>query len=200
METSFTIRTQAFVARLDRCSRIVWFGFAMLLLFALAAPFASAQILIEVECTEQNGECVEILNPNPVQINVGEQVQWLIRSECGIPPCSGVCVINVPPGPGFPGFFDDVNAGQLSNVTPQFNQQGVFYYQLECSPVVIGTIIVGNPTMQLFINGPCPGTVTLTASGATAGGKVFFGYGFSSGTTNVPGCPGLKVDIGNAKL
>ena len=158
------------------------------------------QAIIEVDCFDNNGVCEEVLNPNPLVIPVGAQVQWLFDPTCADLPCSGQCRIDVPAGPGFPGFFDVVNIPGFSNVTPPFNQQGIFYYELECSPVVIGTIIVGNAGMQLFIQGSCPGTVTLEAKSATAGATVFFAYGFASGSTNLPGCAGTSIDIKRARL
>jgi hypothetical protein len=170
------------------------------LCFGVWSPASQAQEVIEVFCFDNVGQCFEELHPNPIVIPPGGSVQWLFDPSCGIGPCSGRCQINVPPGPGFNGFNDVVNVPGFSNQTPPFNQPGVFYYQLECSPAVIGTIIVGNPGLQLFIQGSCPGNVTLSATQATAGAKVFFAYGFASGSTNVPGCPGVSADINKARL
>lgn len=170
------------------------------LAFFPAAALVRGQAIIEVDCFDNDGVCEEALNPNPLVIPVGAQVQWLFNPTCADFPCSGRCRIDVPEGPGFPGFFDVVNIPGFSNITPPFNQEGIFYYQLECSPVVIGTIIVGNPGMQLFIQGSCPGTVTVESKGATAGAKVFFAYGFASGSTKIPGCAGTSIDIKRARL
>lgn len=187
------------LARMASCSRLLVAGLLILQL-GMIASVARGQEVIEVFCFDNQGNCFEELQPNPVVIPVGGQVQWLFDESCGLGPCSGVCRINVPPGEGFQGFNDEVRVPGFSNITPPFNLPGVFYYQLECSPAVIGTIIIGNPGLQLFIQGSCPGNVTLSASQATAGAKVFFAYGFSAGTTNIPGCPGVTADINKAKL
>lgn len=54
---------------------------------------------------------------------------------------------------------------------------------------------------NLILSTPAPGVAgvmnTLTAYGAGAGTRIHFVYGFSMGTTPVPGCPGLSVDIAN---
>ncbi len=161
-----------------------------------ANSLAYGQIaLVEVTCSDVAGECFELANPDPVFIPVGGQVQWNFDISCAERPCSGECEISVPPGPGFPGFVDNVVAPGLSAVTPEFNEPGVFYYTVECSPPLIYTIIVGSTDMLLFINGGCPGTLTLSVTQATAGATVYFAYGFSSGSAPVPNCPGLTVDI-----
>lgn len=40
----------------------------------------------------------------------------------------------------------------------------------------------------------------LQAAGAAPGERVYFVYGFSSGATGVPGCPGLTIGIANAQI
>ncbi len=177
--------------------------FTGILIFALlimATPVVHGQAIVDVGCVDNGGDCFEILNPNPVFINVGDEVQWLFDPSCGEPPCSGRCEINVPPGPGFPGFNDLVNVPGFSNVTPPFGQQGVFYYSLECSPAIIGTIIVGSPALKIVITGPCPGTATVDVADATAGAKIHIVYGFASGQTQIPGCPGMSVDIKKPRI
>ena len=58
--------------------------------------------------------------------------------------------------------------------------------------------------MELSMLGPRPGIAgqvnTLIATGATPGARVYFTYGVGAGSTNVPGCPGLSVDIRSAAL
>lgn len=57
---------------------------------------------------------------------------------------------------------------------------------------------------ELSMLGPRPGLAgqrnSLIATGASAGERVFFAYGMQTGSTAVPGCPGLSVDIRNAAL
>ncbi len=57
---------------------------------------------------------------------------------------------------------------------------------------------------ELSMLGPRPGIAgqvnTLIATGATPGARVYFTYGVSTGSTSVPGCPGLSVDIRSATL
>ncbi|MCC6907316.1 MAG: right-handed parallel beta-helix repeat-containing protein [Phycisphaerales bacterium] len=40
----------------------------------------------------------------------------------------------------------------------------------------------------------------LQAAGATPGNVVYFVYGFATGSTGVPGCPGLTIDIANPRI
>ncbi len=58
----------------------------------------------------------------------------------------------------------------------------------------------GMTGLALSIEGSCPGLATLNVSGATPNATIGFGYGFSGGSTPVPGCPGLTVNIANAQL
>lgn len=52
----------------------------------------------------------------------------------------------------------------------------------------------------LEVTGPCPGRMDACIRGAEKGDRIGFAYGFNSGLTSVPPCPGLKVEIANAKL
>ncbi|MBI3989402.1 MAG: hypothetical protein HY347_07270 [candidate division NC10 bacterium] len=60
------------------------------------------------------------------------------------------------------------------------------------------------PPPGLALTGPTPGLVgtfnTLDVSGATPGEMVFFVHGFQRGSTEVPGCFGVTVDILDPKL
>jgi len=58
----------------------------------------------------------------------------------------------------------------------------------------------GPAEFTLSIEGPCPGLVTLSVANATPGAPIGFGYGFVAGSTAVPGCPGLFIDINAAQL
>lgn len=40
----------------------------------------------------------------------------------------------------------------------------------------------------------------LQAAGATPGERIYFIYGFTSGVTNIPGCPGVMIEIANARI
>lgn len=178
---------------------IIWS--ACLVTSLLITIRAQAQIhTVQVNCVNVNDECIELLNPDPIHILVGEQVDWMFAESCVEFPCSGACEINVPAGDGFPGFFDFVIVPGLSNPTPPFNSPGVFPYRLECSPPIVGTIIVGSPSFPLFITGPCPGKMTATTNNSTPLGPVFFIYAFASGSKSVPGCPGLDVDLKRPKI
>jgi len=54
--------------------------------------------------------------------------------------------------------------------------------------------------LDLVSSGACPGTITLTVSNATPGGRVGFAYGFNPGQTPVPSCPGVFMDINAARV
>lgn len=167
-------------------------------LLVVKTPVSAQTRVVEVFCEDRLGECHEILRPNPIQIEIGEQVAWSITDSCSLRPCSGLCRILVPPGEGFEGFQAEVQAPGRSEPTPPFLAPGVFLYRLECSPILIGSIIVGDPDqIQLSASGNCPGQMTLSASGAVPNNRVHFAYSLSSGSTPVPNCPGLSVDLNN---
>jgi subtilisin family serine protease len=56
----------------------------------------------------------------------------------------------------------------------------------------------------LLLTGPSPGVTgmvnTVDVSGGTPGSTIFFGFGFQSGSTTIPGCPAATVGILNAQL
>ncbi len=54
--------------------------------------------------------------------------------------------------------------------------------------------------LQLTSSGECPGTITLTVTNATPGGRVGIAYGRDPGQTPVPTCPGVFVDINAARV
>lgn len=54
--------------------------------------------------------------------------------------------------------------------------------------------------IELSVSGECPGEIILFAINATPGGRVGFAYSFAEGSTPVPGCPGLSVDLARAVL
>jgi len=60
------------------------------------------------------------------------------------------------------------------------------------------------PPQEFTLAPPDPGTAgatnTFTATGATPGDKVFFLAGRNPGSVNVPGCPGLAVEIASPRL
>jgi hypothetical protein len=74
---------------------------------------------------------------------------------------------------------------------------GTYIFNLGWSQIMCDDIIVTQSTMKL--TGPDPGMTgmdnTFYASGATPGERVYFIYGFVTGSTNVPGCPGVTADI-----
>jgi hypothetical protein len=83
---------------------------------------------------------------------------------------------------------DDAGTTDTGLGTPPIIDMGPYEYQ--------GT--------SLTFVGPIPGepgtTNGLQALGGTPGEYVYAGYGFTSGSSNVPGCPGVSVAIQNAKL
>lgn len=177
----------------------LWTVFAAIAMWI--APSARGQIVpVTIDCFDINGECIEVPDANPIFINVGEQVQWELLPPCADFPCSGVCRIDVPPGVGFPGYNQNVIAPGFSPPTPQFLADGVFPYILECSPPLVGTIVVGQPGLTIFSEGTCPGTMSLESTNATPGASIYFTYGFSTGSTPIPGCPGVTVDLDNARI
>lgn len=67
---------------------------------------------------------------------------------------------------------------------------GMVWNNLEISPL--------GPVLE--VTGVCPGNMDFTVKYATVGGKVGYAYGMQAGATNVPGCPGVSVEINNARL
>lgn len=68
--------------------------------------------------------------------------------------------------------------------------------------ILMDTITV--TTAGLTLAEPVPGNAgvnnTLSVTGATAGERVYFVYGLRSGSTAVPGCPGVTVDIASPNI
>ena len=68
----------------------------------------------------------------------------------------------------------------------------------------VGARVVEEDLPGLLLAAPSPGRAgelnTFTVSGATPGEKVHFVYGFQNGSTDVPGCPGVTVDITNPMI
>ena len=121
----------------------------LLLILLVAVVCTSARSVhaqaftVNVDCIDFFGECRELLTPNPINIPVGGAVQWNLFPSCANAPCSGICTVTVPRGEGFNGFQQQGRAPGQIGPTPQFESEGVFPYRLECSPPLIGTIIVG---------------------------------------------------------
>ena len=60
--------------------------------------------------------------------------------------------------------------------------------------------VLGVPGLHLRVAGEsCPGNFVLSVNGAMTGERVYFTYGFNSGTTPIPPCQGLELRIANAK-
>jgi hypothetical protein len=66
--------------------------------------------------------------------------------------------------------------------------------------VSFDVLLSGPPAFSLDVNGVCPGPMTFVTSNGTPGGLVAFAYGFSAGSTPVPPCTGLFLDIAGASL
>lgn len=68
--------------------------------------------------------------------------------------------------------------------------------------ILLDTITV--TTEGLSLDPPDPGMAgmnnTLRAHGGTSGERVYFVYGLRSGSTSVPGCPGVTVEIDNPQI
>lgn len=66
--------------------------------------------------------------------------------------------------------------------------------------MLVDTVTVNSVASGLSLDLPSPGhsgmNNTLSAHDATPGERVYFVYGLRSGSTNVPGCPGVHVDMG----
>lgn len=58
----------------------------------------------------------------------------------------------------------------------------------------------GTAGFSLTVEGNCPGKMNACVTQATPNARIGFAYGFREGSTKVPPCPGLSVDIGGAKL
>ena len=62
-------------------------------------------------------------------------------------------------------------------------------------------VAMSTGSLQLRMDGPCPGQMTVTAGGANEGDRIAFGYGFVPGTgRTIPGCEGLRVDVVDGQL
>ena len=65
--------------------------------------------------------------------------------------------------------------------------------------MLVDTVTI-SPAEGLSLDPPSPGLAgvsnTLTAHGATPGERVHFVYGLRSGSTGIPSCPGVFVDMG----
>lgn len=79
---------------------------------------------------------------------------------------------------------------------------GVGQVIVEASGFPFGGYLLTPPVKQLPLYGPDPGLVgrnnTFTVYGATPGATIRFYYGLRTGSTVVPGCPGVDIDINAA--
>lgn len=53
----------------------------------------------------------------------------------------------------------------------------------------------GASVFSLGLSGTCPGRITASVTHATPGGQIALVYSLRSGSTGVPGCPGVSVDL-----
>ncbi|MBL1216632.1 MAG: hypothetical protein D8M59_03975 [Planctomycetes bacterium] len=81
---------------------------------------------------------------------------------------------------------------------PGISYVSIYSSNFGWSPV-IDNHAYGTTGFSLAVTGDCPGVMTASATGATPNAWVGFGYGYRSGQTKVPGCPGLYLDIDRAK-
>ncbi len=61
-------------------------------------------------------------------------------------------------------------------------------------------LISGGLTLQAPDPGSAGARNTLVVNGAAPGNRIHFGYGFSSGSMSVPGCPGVVINIRNVQI
>ena len=61
--------------------------------------------------------------------------------------------------------------------------------------IAVGSCAPAEFTLQDPVPGVAGQQNTFTTANGVAGARVYFVYGTRSGTTNIPGCPGLVVDI-----
>ncbi|MBL1216514.1 MAG: hypothetical protein D8M59_03370 [Planctomycetes bacterium] len=108
---------------------------------------------------------------------------------------------------GDPGYDSYQVGGHTQNSV--YPDNGTFWYSNDANGInfdgqgltpQMAFQIYGGGGMHLTVVGDCPGTNTLTCTGVTANAKCYFAYGLRAGSTNVPGCPGLTVDIAGGKL
>jgi probable HAF family extracellular repeat protein len=100
-------------------------------------------------------------------------------------------LVELPPGFfGMPYAYEINDAGQIVGTASASG--GFRAYRLDPIPGALG------------VSGPDPGRAgqinEFRVRGATPGATVFLVYGLNSGSTPVPGCPGLSSDIGQAVL
>jgi WD40 repeat protein len=66
------------------------------------------------------------------------------------------------------------------------------------------TFLFFTPSFRLRLSGPDPGrageTNTLIVDGATSGGTILFAIGATTGSTGVPGCAGVSLDLASPRL
>jgi len=135
--------------------------------------------------------------PDPVVIQPGDTVRWV---------WVGNVLHTSDAASGFTEFWDSPLQGNGTTFEYTFNSAGTFPYfcDVHGADQFDGTVsgmssMVIVEGVGMTNNGLAPAIAgqsgTLWANGATPGDKVYFVYGFKAGSTNVPGCGGLTVDI-----
>ncbi len=151
-----------------------------------------------VDVNVQDGSFSE----TPVVIQPGDTVRWTWIGNFGHSTTAAV---------GFSEFWDSGVQTNGSTFEHEFTNAGTYPYY--CQPhgdddgdgTVSGmsalVIVQGD---GVTINGLAPAISgqksTLWANGATPNNKVYFVYGLKAGSTNVPGCGNIKVDIARPKI
>jgi len=169
-----------------------------MLLKNCAAMFALATMVgvvgadvIEVEVQDFQ------FSPDPVVIQPGDTVRWVWVGNIAHTSSSGS---------GFTEFWNSTLLSKGATFEHTFNAAGTFPYHCHPHGNDDGDGTVSGMSSMVIVegvgmtnNGLAPAIAgqsgTLWANGATPGDKVYFVYGFSAGSTNVPGCGGVQVDI-----
>ncbi len=139
-----------------------------------------------------------LFGPANVGIMTGDSVQW---DWVGMIPHSTTSAA------GFAESWDSGVVGNGSTFSYMFTMQGIYPYYCTTHGFDVGdgtvtgmsgyVSVFSGPDFELL--GPVPGTAgkinQFAAGGALPGSRVFFVYSLRTGSTGVPGCPGLSVDL-----
>ncbi len=99
-----------------------------------------------------------------------------------------------------------IRHSQLNIDGPEFDHLRMFAgpNTTDVAFILVDTVTVNFQGGELTLDPPSPGTAgvnnTFEAHDATPGARVHFVYGLRTGSTNVPGCPGVTVDMASPAI
>ncbi len=127
--------------------KIVSLGIVLCLAVGATRAAQSQGILINIDCFPEGDECPFIVHPDPVGVEVGSLVQWVVGSTCNVEPCLTLhpngYTVDIPgmgynSGPIFP-----PNGVTPVLVVPQV-PPGTYPYTVSGSQIN-GSLIIPNP-------------------------------------------------------